>query len=259
MVSVKTDLIRPDHQPWFKGYTGGTSNWLLDNPPKCFDWLFKERLKGHIPSNETALDMGSGNGRKTLLLSEAGIANVIGIDMVPEAIKMSQELVKHHQTNSHVEFVHSKILDYLKKIPDDSIHIITDTYVFTHQIPDKEGDRVEDYVAEYYRILVPGGLLALELFSADDKHFYGKKLDQVEPTHTPEGKFAFKRYQYEYNPKIEEAKGAESYHNMHNMHYTQDGIRWILKDKFKILRIETLPHSRHGHRRVLDVLARVTK
>lgn len=259
MINAEKDHIRPDHRPWFNGYRGGTSNWLLDKPPTCFDWLFAQRLKDPIPAQETALDMGSGNGKKTLLLAEAGIKNVTGIDMVSEAVQMSRLLTTSHNLNGHVKFLEGKILDITKNMPGKSVHIITDTYVFTHQIPDEEGDSVEDYVNEYYRLLVPGGLLALELFSAEDEHFYGQKLEDIEPTNAPDGNLAFKRYKYQHDPSKEEAEGAESYHDMHNVHYSEKGIAWVLGDKFEILRAETLPHSRHAHRKVLDILARVNK
>lgn len=113
----------------------------------------------------TVLDLGSGSGRDSFILSRLVGPNgrVIGIDMTGEQLDTARSHIGYHMnrfgfTQPNVEFIHGYIEDLQSlNIQDNSIDVVVSNCVINLS-PDKE--RV---FSEIFRVLRPGG----ELFFAD--------------------------------------------------------------------------------------------
>ena len=100
-----------------------------------------------------ALEIGCGPGR---LMAHMGkrMTEVYGVDVSPEMIRQAKSI--HTAKNLHFATVSDPVLDMHE---DESLDLVYSFAVFQH-IPNK--DIVKSYLAESFRILRPGGLLATQ-------------------------------------------------------------------------------------------------
>ncbi len=115
--------------------------------------LFKE-LNLSIPRN-AALDFGCGIGRVTYVL--AGYFNkVYGVDISEKMVKRAKALF---EKNKKIEFIRNTD-DNLRCFNDNQFDLIYSLITLQH-IPDK--NQIKSYLAEFIRILKPGGLCYFQL------------------------------------------------------------------------------------------------
>lgn len=103
--------------------------------------------------HECAVEIGSGLGRNCLAMAER-FDRVIGVDIAPEMIRQSSELVD----DKRVSFALCEGAD-LSMIPSASVDFVMSFTVFQH-IP--EVGVIEAYLREAGRILRPGGVVAVQ-------------------------------------------------------------------------------------------------
>ena len=110
---------------------------------------------GHPQERRRALDFGCGLGRMTRALAGRFEA-CVGVDISENMVQGAREL------NADVEgasFVVNRA-DNLGRFPDQSFDFVYSTIVLQH-VPDRHA--IESYIAEFCRVLRPGGLAVFQL------------------------------------------------------------------------------------------------
>jgi len=98
------------------------------------------------------LDVGAGTGRLSLRLAERG-AEVTALDVSEEMLNMLKQKVKKHTFSKGMTFVVADAESL--PFPDNSFDIITAAFLIVHL------KNLKHFFAESYRVLKPGGLLAI--------------------------------------------------------------------------------------------------
>lgn len=115
-----------------------------------------QHLFNHVPRNGVILDLGSGEGRNSLYLSQVGY-NIIGLDLSFKAARVMKN-------NFFEESLKGQVLTGdARKLPlaNDSIDGILAHHIFDYL--DKEG--FEQALNESFRVLRPDGVVLLTLDS----------------------------------------------------------------------------------------------
>ncbi|MCC9309777.1 class I SAM-dependent methyltransferase [Kitasatospora sp. RB6PN24] len=118
----------------------------------AFAELVRERGRGPVA------DLGCGPGRLTAMLLELGLEQPFGIDLSPQMIEIART------THPGLRFEVGSItaLD----LPDDSVTGILSWYSIIHLPP----DQLPLALAEFHRILVPGGAALVAFQVGDQPH-----------------------------------------------------------------------------------------
>lgn len=100
-------------------YTGKKSpigqvldKWLRSDMYKRFDWVIQQA--GDV-QGATICDIGCGSGRFVSALAKKGAAQVTGIDVAPEMLKLAHELVAQDGVQNICELVRADVLDWNTK------------------------------------------------------------------------------------------------------------------------------------------------
>ena len=105
-----------------------------------------------------ALDFGCGAGRLTHALADH-FNQVIGLDIAPSMIEIARRL---HAGVANVEF-RVNASNRLESIESDSIDLVYTLLVLQHMAP----RYIREYLAEFVRVLSPGGVLVFQLPAAN--------------------------------------------------------------------------------------------
>jgi SAM-dependent methyltransferase len=103
---------------------------------------------------EKALDFGCGVGRVTQAMA-AYFDSVVGVDISETMIRLAE---KFNQFPGKVRYVHNQA-DDLKVFPDEEFNFLYSNIVLQHLQP----DIILHYLAEFIRIMRPGGILVFQL------------------------------------------------------------------------------------------------
>ena len=114
--------------------------------------------RGLAPRRHRALDFGCGAGRLTHALADH-FDQVIGVDIAPSMIGVARRL---HAHRSGIDF-RLNTSTRLESIESESIDLVYTLLVLQH-IPPRY---VRQYLAEFVRVLSPGGVLVFQLPSRD--------------------------------------------------------------------------------------------
>ena len=112
------------------------------------------RRLGRFPRGERALDFGCGVGRLTQALARS-FPQVLGVDVSPTMVRLAEGL------NRHGDRVRYVVIDrpHLDGVPSDAFALVYSDIVLQHVEP----DRAAGYIAEFLRVLVPGGVAVFQL------------------------------------------------------------------------------------------------
>src|SRR5678815_5620020 len=114
--------------------------------------------RGLATRRRRALDFGCGAGRLTHALADH-FEQVIGVDIAPSMIGVARRL---HAHRSGIDF-RLNTSTRLESIESESIDLVYTLLVLQH-IPPRY---VRQYLAEFVRVLSPGGVLVFQLSSGD--------------------------------------------------------------------------------------------
>jgi SAM-dependent methyltransferase len=141
-----------------KAYETGEHGWPEIGPTPHVAKLVKSLGNGR---GRTALDLGCGEGRHSILMAGLGYA-VTGLDLEPLALRKAREHVR--RAGLRADFVVGNALDL--KFADGSFDLVLDYGCF-HHVVTRDWPR---YRREIARVLKPGGHLLLSVFSMKFKH-----------------------------------------------------------------------------------------
>jgi SAM-dependent methyltransferase len=103
---------------------------------------------------DTCLDFGCGVGRLTVPLS-ASFNRTIGVDIARSMIDLAR---RYHAASTQCEFLVNRGLD-LRQFPDATFDVVHSCLVLQHIPPDIS----MGYIAEFFRVCKPGGLVVFQL------------------------------------------------------------------------------------------------
>lgn len=148
---------------WNKEYAKARSFALSDEPSEDLKKFtrFLTRLKGKELLNVTrkALDVGCGNGRNLIYLSQEFGMHGLGYDLSQEAI----ESAKQNAEALPLEFL-VQSLDQPIPLEDSSVTIALDMMA-SHVLKQKDRETLR---SELYRVLKPGGWLLFKTFLLEE-------------------------------------------------------------------------------------------
>ena len=142
----------------------GLPPWDSNNPcSQLINWLESETLSEIEKSD--ALELGCGSGRNTIYMQQNGFNNVVGVDIVPEAIeicKKNEQVIKDNhlvQNESKINWITDDLfsLSNIEKYPNfrSKFNFIFDLQCF-HAVR-KDGGKDDTFVQLVYDLLKIGG------------------------------------------------------------------------------------------------------
>lgn len=148
---------------WNKEYKKGENFSLSTNPSedliKFTRWLEREYNRKFLNQTASILDLGCGNGRNLIYLSQTFDARGIGFDISNEGIllarKASENMPLKYETCSITEPI---------PLPDKSQTIVLDMMT-SHFLNNEERAKL---ISEIARVLKPGGWLFFKTFLKDE-------------------------------------------------------------------------------------------
>ena len=119
-----------------------------------------ERMKhtlvsDNVHSNDSVLEIGCGTGTAAILAAKRG-AHVVGFDISNAMLTVAREKVSSEQLNANIELIEMPVSE-MDRFPDQGFDVVFSTLVFSELSKDEQ----EYTLAQSYRILRPGGVLAL--------------------------------------------------------------------------------------------------
>ena len=141
-----------------KAYETGRHGWPEVGPtPHVARWV---RTLGS-GRGRTALDLGCGEGRHTILLARQGY-DATGVDLEPLALRKAKSYVRKSGLDARFEVADALHLKY----PDGAFDLVLDYGCF-HHVVTRDWARYRRGIA---RVLKPGGHLLLSVFSTKFRH-----------------------------------------------------------------------------------------
>lgn len=135
---------------------GNYSNSVARGYARSFDHVMlgtlsraRQRIAKALTPARTVLDVGCGGGRMAQALQQAGVAEVRGIDPSPYLLQVAAQSVP----GAHFQQGLAEALEQ----PDTSVDGLTACFVL-HEMPPP---RVDEALAEFFRVLRPGGRFGL--------------------------------------------------------------------------------------------------
>ncbi len=157
------DIYRKQRVFFRKAYETGRHGWPEVGPTAHVARWVRALGPGR---GRTALDLGCGEGRHTILLARSGY-DVTAFDLEPLALRKARAYVR--RSGLHAHFVAGDALDL--RFPDASFDLVLDYGCF-HHVVTRDWTR---YRRGIVRVLRPGGHLVLSVFSTRFRHHPGEK------------------------------------------------------------------------------------
>ena len=136
-----------------KVYNSGGTTWEATAPNDSLMTVFS-KFPNYF-NNKRVIDLGCGEGRDTLFLSQQGV-DVIGVDISPAALAKARELAEYKNINA--KFIELNVL-YLNGLPDNKFDTAINMGCL-HMIVDFE-ERL-NHIRNVYRILTEGGIFIID-------------------------------------------------------------------------------------------------
>jgi len=136
---------------WKKVYEDEGADWANDLQPSQFAQRFAQRLVEE--NKQSVLEVGCGNGKDSLLFAVAGLS-VVGIDIVPEAVKMAKQ-------NS----TRAGIIASFQEGNVEELDFSDANFDAVYSLSVLHATDMEKSLAEIARVLKPNGIAAIFIYS----------------------------------------------------------------------------------------------
>jgi ubiquinone/menaquinone biosynthesis C-methylase UbiE len=132
-----------------------SDEFFATGPPEVAGLMNHAAQLGHPEEHRRALDFGCGLGRVTRALADR-FDECVGVDISENMVKSAREL---NENVKGASFLVNRTTD-LSVFADGSFDFVYSNIVLQH-VPDRRA--IESYIAEFCRVLRPGGLLVFQL------------------------------------------------------------------------------------------------
>ena len=156
-------IYRKQEEFFRKAYESGEHGWPIEGPTPEVATLVA-RLGSR--RGKSALDLGCGEGRHTILLAKRGY-DVVALDLEPLALRKARAIVA--RAGASARFVAGNALDL--RFPAARFDLVLDYGCF-HHVVTRDWPR---YRREVARVLKAGGHLVLSVFSTKFRHHAGER------------------------------------------------------------------------------------
>lgn len=126
---------------------------------------FLDTQTGFDKTVANVLDVGCGNGRNAIALAQAGFGNVVGFDLIPEAIADAEKRAQELGLDSLQFLVHD--IENPWPFESDTFDVAFDVNTFSSL--SVAGRKV--YVEELARVMKKGGFFFLTTYSSNDGYY----------------------------------------------------------------------------------------
>ena len=164
---------------WKKYYTDAVSSEQEDHVIYCatsagvesYTKYFYENFKEHLDlgKGKEVLDIGCGLGVFPSFLSDAGF-KVTAVDYVPEMVQVAKKRMRDKPIQFRVADI------YALPFPDNSFDYVTCFGVFQNL------SEPSNALKEMFRVLKPGGVMAMTTLNALSLHYLLRKKKEIVPT-----------------------------------------------------------------------------
>lgn len=137
-------------------------------------WLTREYGKTHLNITASVLDLGSGNGRNLVWLSENFNVRGVGYDISSEAVRQAAQYAEEHRLPLTFE---ARSIAGALTVPDESQILVLDMMT-SHFLSEAQRAFL---VEEIFRVLKPGGFLFYKTFLLDEDS-HAKRLIKENPS-----------------------------------------------------------------------------
>jgi len=158
--------------------------------PRFFSHFGRRLVEvAQIPAGSQVLDIATGRGAVLFPAAEqTGLqGHVIGIDLAEDMVKYTADEIRRREVqNAEVRQMDAEQLDF----PNGSFDAVTCGYALFF-LPN-----LDRALAEYRRVLKPGGLIAVSTWAEDDQRWkwYGELLDKYRPPNAPKPPAGMNRF-----------------------------------------------------------------
>ena len=132
-------------------FTGERFVSTLNEPEICYEHWHRYLYASYFVENKIVLDIASGEGYGTFLLSSAKARKVFGVDIASEAVQNARETYK----NANLEFINGSIASI--PLASDSIDVLISFETIEHV--DQANQQM--FLNEIERVLKPDGILII--------------------------------------------------------------------------------------------------
>jgi SAM-dependent methyltransferase len=193
-----------------KAYENGTHGWPVEGSTPEVATLIDKLGSG---AGKTALDVGCGEGRHTILMAKRGYA-VIGLDLEPLAVRKATEFLA--RAGASARLIVGNVLDL--SFSPGGFDLVLDYGCFHHLVT-RDWPR---YRREIARVLKPGGHFVLSVFSTKFRHHVGERRSRNWIIHRNHYDHFFTRAEitgaflgsFELKEAIEEHEGLGGYYHL---------------------------------------------
>src|SRR3989344_863361 len=209
---------------------GKNASWVQQDLPANFR-IYLSLIKQRFPVGFHH-DIGTDNGEKAIKMLVAGLDPMVAFDIDPLNIALPQAklLASEAGVSDKITFLKA---DASVEIPvlDNSVTSATSICVAGTHFTNEERVNFSDMLFDK---MVPSGLLLSVDFSASDVEFYG------EPICNSDG--SPRSREYHYLPNLDHPHAKPNYKGMFNQHHTEDEMRELYGQRFKLLSLIHIIH-----------------
>ncbi len=158
-----------EHNNWNDEYIKqGIPSSFRDDPSGVLVWCLKNlEFLGINGKNLETLDVGCGKGRNPIYLAKNGF-KVTAFDSSSVAIGIANNIADNSGLKNKPEFIVQRLQDGLPLKKDEQFDLITDIFVYKHQIDFYERKK---YRENLKRALKKSGVLLLSLADREDGYY----------------------------------------------------------------------------------------
>lgn len=161
---------------WDAEYKEGGHLALSMNPSEDLEqftrWLMRERGRSLLNVTTSVLDLGCGNGRNLIWLSESFGMRGVGYDISHEAVTQAK---RYSETNKLPLTYETRSIAGPVTLPDASQSLVLDMMT-SHFLKAHERETLRD---EIFRVLKPGGFFFYKTFLLDEDQHAARMLRET--------------------------------------------------------------------------------
>jgi SAM-dependent methyltransferase len=154
--ATTTDILERSERAWWAEHAEVEDRWCWVQTPRVQHLLrdrYTRRIAGWVRPGDTVVEVGCGTGWLTILLAEAGVHDLVGIDFSPEQVERARQAAA--AAGADVTFAVGGIEDLAALGRPVDVVVL---HAFLHHLA---VDEIDDVFTKVGAALAPGGRLVV--------------------------------------------------------------------------------------------------